>query len=100
MAVRETWGISDRGVVNLKTQSACPSRHGGPSAPGELLERILLVASSGGEWWWGLRVVSTGVEWRLQAVQIDFVAGREVLTDPVLAQFPMLTPWDTLLQQE
>ena len=62
----EIWEESDRDVVIVKN-----SRHGGPSAPGELVVKFLLVASNGVSWCW-LRVASIGVEWWQQMVQFDF----------------------------
>ena len=43
----------------------------GPIAPGELVERFLLVASNGVEWWWWLRVASIGVKLWTQVVQSE-----------------------------
>ena len=58
-------------LVIMKTQWSHTSRHGGPSAPGELVESNQLVTSSGVEWLWWLRVASIGVERWIQVVQSE-----------------------------
>ena len=45
------WEEPDLDVVIVMTQWGYTSRLGGPSAPGELVERFLLVSSTGVEGW-------------------------------------------------
>ena len=68
------------GVANVRAQWRYMSCLWGSSAPGELVESSLLMASNGVNWWWWFRVAPTGAERWTHMVQSEMEnveVGRE-----------------------
>ena len=70
-----------RDCVELKSQSDSTSRHGGPSAPGELVGTVVASsgddgASNGGYEWWRRVATNGDYEWWLRVATKGGLNGR------------------------